>query len=257
VKSRLIVLIGIAMICMTLACSLSQPGLLKEARVSPTPTRTPRPTYTTTPTQMPTPTFSATPIPSPTPTASPTPLPTNTPLPSPLPTETLPPTPDVTSTQTPVPTPLGTATPTVRPTRSPTRRPTNTPVPQPTNTPPPPFTGNVVIGYANCSWNGVEGVVSHAGGGGYGDVAVGVWSDEWWGSVTTTEPSGKFSLPLRNVPLGTFWVAVVQWETCGQHGDSRSAVECNRLSNRVEITITEHCKGPGASNSAVIEFTGP
>jgi hypothetical protein len=152
---------------------------------------------------------------------------------------------------------MATATATIKPTRGPTRRPTNTPVPQPTNTPPPPFSGSIVTGFANCSWTGVEGVVKHASGDPYADVAVGVWSDEWSGSVTRSEASGKYSLPLRNVPLGRFWVAVVQWETCGQQGERRTAVDCQRRSNLVEITITEHCEGAGASNAAVVEFTGP
>lgn len=99
--------------------------------------------------------------------------------------------------------------------------------------------------------------MKHASGDPYADVAVGVWSDEWSGNVTRTEPNGKFSLPLRNVPLGRFWVAVVQFETCGQQGDVRTAVDCQRHSNLVEITITEHCVGAGASNSAVVEFVGP
>jgi hypothetical protein len=100
-------------------------------------------------------------------------------------------------------------------------------------------------------------VVKHASGDPYADVAVGVWSDAWPGRVTRTEPSGKFSLSIRSVELGRFYVAVVQWETCGQQGDDRTAVDCHYLSNRVEITITEHCEGAGASNSAVVEFTGP
>jgi hypothetical protein len=87
-------------------------------------------------------------------------------------------------------------------------------------------------------------LVKHASGDPYADVAVGVWSDEWSGSVTRSEGSGKYSLPLREVPLGKFLVAVVQWESCGQQGERRTAV-------------TEHCEGAGASNAAVVEFTGP
>jgi hypothetical protein len=99
--------------------------------------------------------------------------------------------------------------------------------------------------------------VTHANKDPYGDVAVGVWSDEWPGSVARSEPSGKYSLPVRNVALGRFYVAVVQWETCGQRGEVRTAVDCQHVSNRVEFTITDHCKGPGASNSTKVDFVGP
>jgi hypothetical protein len=151
---------------------------------------------------------------------------------------------------------MATATATVKPTRRPTRRPTNTPVPRPTNTPLPPFTA-YVTGSQNCSMAGVEGLVQHASGDPYADIAVGVWSGSWPGRVTTSEPNGKFSLRLTDLPPGQFQVAVVRLESCNKQGDDWTAVDCQRLSAPVDITITAECEGPGASNVAYIEFTGP
>jgi hypothetical protein len=263
VRLRVIVLIGLATfflilagICAVLAISTLLPGLRKEARVAATATRTPQPTYTATPPQTATPVSSATPVPSLTPTASSTLPPTNTPLPSPIPTETLPPTPVATDTQAPPPSPMATATATVKPTQRPTRRPTNTPVPQPTNTPPPPFTGSVVIGFANCSLKEVMGFVTHASGDPYAGVAIGVWTDQWKGRVVQSEASGKYSLNLGDPGAGSYKVAVVRLESCPWQGELQTAVDCAKLSNLVPFDITAHCDGPGASNVTQVDFTG-
>jgi hypothetical protein len=117
---RLLILPFVAM-AVTLGCSAS--SLLARAP-EPTPTKTPRPTFTSTPEDTPTPvviptqTWTAEPVaaePAPTDTA----LPTDTPAPSPtaVPTDTPPPSPP---TDTPVP--ASTDTPTPSP-------PTDTPVP--------------------------------------------------------------------------------------------------------------------------------
>lgn len=243
-KTRLIVLVAIVLTWAIAACSLSEFIPQQQARITSTPTRTPRPTFTATAT----PTRTLTPSPTPTVTDTPTstPFPTDTPLPTDTPT----------TTSTSSPTATGTAT--KPPTPRPTRKPTVAPTPKPTLTPPPPFTGKVVRGFANCSWAGVEGVVKHASGDPYPGVAVGVWTDIWGGRVALSEPSGKFSLTLSDVPPGTFNVAVVRLETCGQRDGLPTASDCRIISNVLaNVVVTEKCSGTGANQVTVLEFTGP
>ncbi len=107
-----------------LSCTIGRGGV---ARITPTPTKTPRPLFTATmtPTALPAP--SDTPVPTNTPLSTATPVPTDTPLPPTgvPPTDTpLPP------TDTPAP-PTDTPLP---PTDTPAP-PTDTPQPRPTNTP--------------------------------------------------------------------------------------------------------------------------
>ncbi len=243
-KTRLIILAAMVLIWAIAACSLSEFIPQQQARITSTPTRTPRPTFTATAT----PTRTLTPSPTPTVTDTPTstPIPTDTPLPT------------DTSTTTPTPMPTATGTATTPPTPRPTKRPTVAPTPKPTRTPPPPFTGKVVRGFANCSWAGVEGLVKHADGSPYPDVAVGVWTDIWEGRVVLSEPSGKFSLTLADVPPGTFKVAAVRLETCGQRDGLPTASKCTIISNLLSnVVVTAKCAGTGANQVTVLEFTGP
>ena len=101
------------------------------------------------------------------------------------------------------------------------------------------------------------GHVLHGNGAPYGDVAVGVWSAEWDGAVTVSEPNGKYELRLNHVPPGAFQVAVVQFDTCGQRDGDATARDCKKLSNVVGMVTTESCTGDGASQVTEIEFSGP
>ncbi len=246
-KRRLIVLIVTILAGGTLACSITDLIPQREASITATPTRTPKPTFTATATPTHTLTPSATPTPTHTPTA--TPIPTDTPVPSDTPTLT----PIPTDTETPAPS----ATPTA--TRRPTPRPpTRTPVPKPTNTPTPPFTGKIVRGYARCDgYAGITGHVRHGNGSPYPGVAIGVWSDTWVGEVTTSEVDGKYELNLTALPAGRFKVAVVRMETCSQQEGRTTAVSCQRLSAPVEVTKTDNCSGAGANQVSELDFTGP
>ncbi len=255
-NKRLVVVGAILLILVLTACSLAQLGSQKQASVTSTPTRTPKPTFT--PTATATTTLTPSPSPRPTDTPTQTPVPTNTPVSTdtPLPTDTPPPTLTPTITDTPRATDTPTATP--RPTARPTRRPTKVPTPAPTKPPPPPFTGTVVRGYTQCSgYLGVTGRVLHANGAPYPDVAVGVWSNAWQGRVSVSEGDGKYELPLSDVPTGTFTVAVVRLETCGQRDGQPTAVDCQRISNVVSVTTTDNCTGAGANQVTEVDFRGP
>ena len=233
--AALLLLAGVLMQC--------SPG--RQARVTATPTKTLRPTFT------PAGAATATSIPSPTPipTLTPTPAPptempavvtaTATVVASPLPTVVIP---------TPVPPP---------PTRTATRRPaatrTKTPTPRPTNTPPPPFTGKIITGQARCDYAGVTGYVTHANKSPYPDVAVGIWSDTWDGQVAFTEASGKFDVSLTGMPVGKYYVSVVEAGTC----QLPAARACQLRSNKLEVTVTEKCAGTGANQVTEVSFVGP
>lgn len=104
----------------------------------------------------------------------------------------------------------------------------------------------------------MTGVVRHANGAPYPGVAVGVWSDAWSGHVSVSEPSGKYELPLSGLPPGTFKVAVVKQDTCGQQDGRITADNCVRLSNTLpNIITTAHCAGEGANQVTEIDFAGP
>jgi hypothetical protein len=249
-KKRLIILIAIVLAWTIMACSLSELVPQQQARVTNTPTRTPKPTFTATAT----PTHTVPPSPTPTPTQTPTatPVPTETPVPS----DTPPPTAIPTDTETPPPSATPTAT--LPPTPRPTRKPTNTPIPAPTKPPPPPFTGTIARGDTHCGgYRGVTGYIKHANGAAYPGVAIGVWSDAWQGRVGVSEADGKYELPLTDVPAGKFKVAVVKSGTCGQRDGELTAVDCQRLSNIIEVTTTDQCTGVGANQVTTINFTGP
>jgi len=247
-RNRVIVLIAIALTLVIVACSVPQFLPRRQARITATPTRTPKPTFTATVT--PTNTLPPTATPTPTNTATPTPVPTDTPPPTETPTPTLSPT----ITDTPPPSPTASAT--IRPTPRPTRRPTNTPVPRPTNTPPPPFTGNIIRGYPHCGgYAGVTGHVLHANGSPYPGVAIGVWGDIWQGRVRVSEADGKFEVPLSDLSPGHYKVAVVKLETCSLRDGLPTAVDCQKLSNVITgVTFTEDCN---VNRVTEIEFRGP
>mgnify|MGYP001049925150 CR=1 FL=1 len=103
----------------------------------------------------------------------------------------------------------------------------------------------------------MTGAVVHSNGTAYGGVAIGVWSAEWRGAVTTSEPNGKFEIPLNNVPPGSFHVAVVKLETCGHRDGDPTARDCERLSNVVDMVTTAHCQGDGAVQVTEMDFVGP
>jgi len=250
-KKRLIMIaVVILLMWVLLACSLSELRPERQAGLSATPTRTPKPTFTATSTATRTLTPSPTPTPSNTPTS--TPVATDTPIPTDTPTPTLSPTITVT------PLPSNTPTATAVPTRRPTSRPTTRPTPRPTNTPAPPFVGRIVGGSARCDgYTAVTGFVKHADGSAYPGVAVGVWSDAWEGRVTTSLPDGKYDLSLGGVPPGTFKVAVVRLETCGQREGAPTAMDCAVRSNIISVVTTEQCSGTGASQVPMVDFTGP
>ena len=229
-----------------LAGALLQCSPGRQARVTATPTKTLRPTFT------PTGAASATSIPSPTPFPAPTDTPappTETPavvtatatvVASPPPTVVIP---------TPVPPP---------PTRTATRRPaatrTRTPTPRPTNTLPPQFTGKIVNGWARCDLAGVTGHVYHPKSSPYPDVAVGVWSDTWDGEVDVTDASGKFEVALTRLPTDTkYYVAVVELGTC----QLPAARACQQRSNEVDFWVHARCSGTGVSQTTDISFVGP
>jgi hypothetical protein len=246
VRVRLIVLGTIVVLWVVAALVLSQFEPQRAGLVTAAPTRTPKPTYTATATGTPTL------PPSPTPAPSNTPLPTRLPTDTPQPTATPSPTFSPTASNTPPPTPAPTNTP------WPTRRPTNTAVPQPTKTPSPPFTGSVVRQDTRCDgYRGVEGHVKHGDGSAYPGVAVGIWTDAWWGIVTLSEAEGKYAFNLMNLPPGTFRLAVVSYETCAVHDELRTADACQRQSGIVEITLTEDCTGAEATQVVWVDFTGP
>jgi hypothetical protein len=250
-QKRLAIIVTIILLTwVSLACSLSQLRPERQAGPSLTPTRTPKPTFTATSTATQTLTPSPTPTPSSTPT--PTPIATNTPLPTDTPTPTLSPT----ITPTPLPTNIPTAT--VRPTPRPTARPTTRPTPRPTNTPAPPFTGRIVGGSARCDgYTAVTGFVKHTNGSPFPGIAVGVWSDSWQGRVSTSEPDGKYDISLGGVQPGTFNVAVVRLETCGQREGLPTAADCAVRSNILRVDTTVQCSGAGASQVPMVDFTGP
>jgi hypothetical protein len=224
-----------------MACSVSDLVPLRQARITTTPTRTAKPTFTATATATPTLVPSLTPTPSNTPTD--TPPPTDTPLPSDTPSPTL--TPSITPTPSP----------TIRPTATRRPPPTRTPVPVPTKTPPPPFTIAIVKGYPDCTgYAAVTGIVKHANGSPYPGVAVGVWSTTWAGAVGTSKADGRFDVLLSGMPFGGYQVAVVRLETCGQLNGLETAIQCQRLSNVKDVTVTENCN---LNRRTDLEITGP
>jgi hypothetical protein len=252
-NKRLVAVGSILLILSLVACSLTQLRTQQQASVTSTPTRTSKPTFTPTDTATTTLTPSPSPRPSNTPTQ--TPIPTNTPISTntPLPTDTPPPTLTPTITDTPRATNTPTATP--RPTSRPTRRPTKAPTPAPTKPPPPPFTGSIVRGYPHCGGlAAVTGHVRHASGDPFAGVTVGVWSAEWQGRVYTSLADGKYDLLLTDVPFGKYQVAVVRLETCGERDGLPTAVDCQRRSNVVEVTVTEDCN---VNRVTEVDFTGP
>jgi hypothetical protein len=100
----------------------------------------------------------------------------------------------------------------------------------------------------------VTGFVRHANGDAYAGVAVGVWSDLWDGGVRVSEADGKYDIPLTNVPFGKYHVAVVKLETCSQRDGLPTAINCQRQSNVVDVTVTEDCN---VNRVTEVEFRGP
>jgi hypothetical protein len=243
-RMRLILLSAITVGWLVLACSASDLVPVRQARITNTPTRTPKPTFTPAATATNTLVPSPTPSPSHTPTV--TPVPTDTPLPTDTPAPTL--TPSITPTPQPTVPPTATR-------RPPTPRPPNTPVPQPTKTPAPPFSVSIVRGYPHCGgYAGVTGYVKHGNGAPYPGVSVGVWSPLWVGAVGTSGADGKFDVPLTNVPFGDYQVAVIKLDTCAQQDGLPTAIQCQRLSNVTKISVTENCNVNRVTELAV---TGP
>ena len=249
VKSRYSLPVFLLMIYLVMACSVAQFAPGRQARVSATPTKTPKPTFTATP--LPTATLSPSPTPLPTqpPTATATAVPTDTPFP--------------TATFTPIPTlaVAPTALPTARPAASPTRKPAPKPTqtaPKPTSTPLPPFVITIVRGDVRCDgYRGITGFAYHANNAPYPGVGIAVWTDLWEGRVSVSEPDGKFDRPLSGLPAGTFHVAVVRQETCDQQGGEITARNCKVISNVLNVKLTEQCTGAGANQVTVLRVTGP
>ncbi|HSR29651.1 MAG TPA: hypothetical protein VLY63_03730 [Anaerolineae bacterium] len=100
----------------------------------------------------------------------------------------------------------------------------------------------------------MTGQVKHASGDPFAGVAVGVWSDAWEGMVTTSLGHGKYDVTLTNVPVGKYHVAVVRLETCSQRDGQPTAVNCQRRSNIVDVTVTEDCN---VNRVTEVDFTGP
>ncbi len=243
-KMRLILMIAVALGWLVLACSASDLVPQRGASITATPSRTPKPTFTATATATPTLMPSLTPTPSNTPTN--TPPPTDTPLPSDTPTVTL--TPTVTSTPPPTVPPTATR-------RPPAPRPTNTRVPVPTNTPAPAFRVAIVTGRPDCTgFAAVTGTVKHSNGSPYPGVAVGVWSPTWVGAVGISKADGKFDVLLSGLPFGEYEVAVVKPDTCAQQDGVTTAIECQRLSNITEVSVTENCR---LNRVTELSVTGP
>jgi hypothetical protein len=100
----------------------------------------------------------------------------------------------------------------------------------------------------------VTGTVLHASGDPYAGVAIGVWSDLWDGEVRVSQADGKYDIPLTTVPYGKYHVAVVKLDTCEQRDGLPTAVNCQRRSNVVDITVTEFCE---VNRVTEVEFRGP
>jgi hypothetical protein len=100
----------------------------------------------------------------------------------------------------------------------------------------------------------VTGMVKHAGGAPYPGVAIGVWSNAWVGRVGISQADGKFDVPLTDLPPGGFSVAVVRLESCPQQDGQATAIDCQRLSNVLKITVTEDCN---VNKVTEVEFSGP
>jgi len=167
------------------------------------------------------------------------------------------PTPTLPPTSTPQP-PLVTPAPTVTAKRQPAATRVKTATPSPSTTPAPPFIGKFVDGGSRCDGFAlVTGFVTHAGKTPYPGVAVGVWSDVWYGEVATTEASGKFDLLLSGKPVGKYYVAVVKPGTCAQVAGLTAVRTCQRRSNVLEATLTAKCSGAGANQVSKVSFEGP
>ena len=72
-----------------------------------------------------------------------------------------------------------------------------------------------------------------------------------------SEDSGKYELPLSDVPAGTFTVAVVKLETCSQVDGQATAVDCQRISNEIPVATTDNCTGADANQVTEVDFRGP
>lgn len=243
VRNRVVQLATALLAVIALFGAIAQCSPVRQARVTPTPTKTMRPTFT------PTAEASPTPVPSPTPfpTLTFTPLPPTEPPAVATATVTAAATPTLPPTVTPTPRP-----PAATPTRRPAATRTKTPTPKPTNTLPPPFKGSFVHGWARCDMAAVTGFVYHANKSPYPGVAVGVWSNLWDGVVNTTKEDGKFDALLTGMPAGTYYVAVVEPGTC-QSG----ARGCQLRSNVLNAAVTENCSGSGANQVSEVRFDGP
>jgi hypothetical protein len=101
----------------------------------------------------------------------------------------------------------------------------------------------IVKGYPNCAsgYAAVTGFVKHASGSPYPGVAVGVWSSTWVGALGISEANGKFDVLLSGKPFGEYQVAVVKQDTCAQQDGVTTAIQCQRLSNVVKVSVTENC----------------
>lgn len=56
------------------------------------------------------------------------------------------------------------------------------------------------------------------------------------------------------MPFGSYEVAAVKLDTCAQQGGQATAVDCQRLSNVVKVTVTEDCK---VNRVSEVDFSGP
>jgi hypothetical protein len=190
-------------------------------------------TWTPTPTATNTPTATPTATPTNTPTATPTATPTNTPL----------------ATATPLPTATFTASATRRPA---TPRPVyNPPTEEPTDTPVPLFNFHQVKNEAapNCGTWYIQGTV-WANGYGNGFVPgtlVRVWAN---GGVYATDVAGSHA---RNNPA--YWEVLFPKSTDSSGLVGIVDANGNLLSPQYPFHLTPSCKGSGAVNEIIIDFS--
>jgi hypothetical protein len=249
-KRMAIVIVAIAIIAGMLACGTG--GLIGRQEVTPTATKTPKPTFTATPvaTDTPIPTF------TPQATNTPTPIPaTNTPI-------------VLTATPTEMPTVTPTATvtptPTKKPTAKPKPKPTNTPIPAPTSTPKPAYEFRAVhqgnLDSPNCGSTGIKGTVYNRSKGKMSGVYIAVWADGWEGTVSDpgSNANGEWNVLLNNVPAAGNWhVRAVDPATCAKksEGAGKSAKCTGWRSDEIVVSTTDKCNGAGAIQWAVVDMS--
>jgi hypothetical protein len=72
--------------------------------------------------------------------------------------------------------------------------------------------------------------------------------------VAISEVDGKYDLTLTDVPFGPYQVAAVKLQTCTSRDGQTTAVDCVKISNIVEVAVTEDCN---VNRVSVVDFIGP